>query len=82
MNRDELIKFLIDQYRSDEVLAFDIWNVKDVQNLAEGVSKETAEKVLIKVYKEKDCDDGITNSVILETIDNLETEESEGTDEE
>ena len=73
MNRDELIKFLLDTYASQEVLAFDIWNRGDVEKICsdENLSDEELDAVLYSMYEDKDCNTGLNNDFVYQKIEEV-----------
>lgn len=72
MTRDDLIIHLINYYRGDEELAYDIWNSEDVNNLAsETLTDEEIQGILCEITEELHPDDGITNDLVAQKIEDV-----------
>ena len=87
MERDELIKWILDTYNQGDILASDIWNTDDIQSRADdleenpNLSQEEAEAVIYKMEADEDCNVGLCNDFVYqkiqEVIDERDIEEDE-----
>jgi hypothetical protein len=69
---EDLIKDLKENYKPNDVLAVDLWNVEDVRECAESngikLKKDEPESILYRMQKNQDAEIGFNNDVLYRTM--------------
>lgn len=71
MKIHELIKYLVNNFQPNDVVAYDIWSVEDVRSDYAGgsnLTQEEAEDVLQRIDDRKDATIGITWDTVSTTV--------------
>jgi len=69
------LKEHLESYDPDDVIAYDLWSIEDVEGFHHGVvTREQAEEVLLRMGNNKDCNVGLNWDYMNYHLDNVLSE--------